>query len=119
MWGQSWTRRLLEPVAGVFVFELPGLVIFREGKFCCHGDFHIGKGPERRGCRNLRHWNTGSARTSSWRVACLTWLAVSGLVSIVPAVVSHADAGEQSTPLEVIAHQLFALTQLEVISSLS
>lgn len=38
VWGQSWTKKLLEPIAGVFVFELPGVAVFREGNFSCCGD---------------------------------------------------------------------------------
>lgn len=54
--GPNLDQRLLDTIAGVFVFDLPGLVIFRGSKFCCSGDFQVGKGPAERGCRNQRHW---------------------------------------------------------------
>ena len=87
-----------------------GLVIFREGMFCCCGDSQTDKGPAERDCRNLRHWNTGSARAGAWWGAQLTWPAVSGPVCIVLAVVSVAASVGLSRSLEVLPSLLFGLT---------
>lgn len=47
VWGQSWTRKGLEPVAGVFVFELPGLPVFREVNSAAVGIPELAKGRQR------------------------------------------------------------------------
>lgn len=115
VWGQSWTRRVLETIAGVFVFDLPGLIVFRGNKFCCCGDFQVGKGPVERDCRNLRPFNTGFTRVSPcWG----GWLTVCGPVSMVLAFVSDAADVEQSISLEVLAYLSLHL-RFAVTSSLS
>lgn len=87
-----------------------GLVIFREGMFCCCGDSQTDKGPAERDCRNLRPWNTGSTRAGAWWGAQLTWLAVSGPFCVVLVVVSVAASVGLSRSLEVLASLLFGLT---------
>lgn len=109
----------LEPITGVFVFELPDLEIFKEGKFCCWTDSPVGRESVETGCRKLRHWNIESTRVSPWSGAWFAWFLVSGPVSMVLPVVSDTAAAEQSISLEVLAYLLFALTQHEITSSLS
>lgn len=45
--GHSWTRKGLEPIAGVFVFELPGLPVFREVNSAAVGIPTLAKGRQR------------------------------------------------------------------------
>lgn len=109
VWGQSWTRKGLEPVAGVFVFELPGLPVFREVNSAAVGIPKLAK-VGREGLQEpeaLGYWvSKGETLVRCLaHSACCVWTTL-----LVLAVISAAAAAavEQSILQETCAYLLFA-----------